>query len=312
MLKKSAFKKIIISSLALLFASVLYLFPDSYKKNEIKKEVNFENIKKCVLYLPNNDNMVSRIMVISKENNVINKAKEIINYLTISNSYNNYIPSGFSPIIPKNTKLLSIDLTNDILKINFSKEFLSVSPEKEKSLIESLVYSLTEIDGINKLMIFVDNNLLNSLPNSKEKLPITIDKSIGINTIYDINDYKNSKLVTTYYLSKYDSFYYYIPISKITNNEDEKIKIIINELKSAPIYQTNLMSFLNSNAKLLDYEILENEVSLSFNNYLLDDITNNTILEEVKYSIGLSIRDTYNINKTIFKVNNTFEELIIK
>jgi germination protein M len=311
MLKKKSIKKILISSLDLVLVSVLYLFPNSYKKNDIKEEVILNNITKIALYIPNKDNYVSRIMVISKEKDIIKRAKEIISYLTINSSYNDYLPEFVVPIIPNNTKLLSIDYNDELLKINFSKEFLNVKKESEKKLIESLIYSLTEIKGIKNIMIFIDGKHLDELPYSKEKLPLTLSRNIGINTMYELTSFKNTNLVTTYYLSKNNDYYYYIPISKLSNNNEEKIEVIINELKSAPINQTNLMSFLNSKAKLLDYEILENEISLSFNNYLLEDISKNKILEEVKYSIGLSIKDTYNIDKTIFKVNDVDIEFVI-
>ena len=53
------------------------------------------------------------------------------------------------------------------------------------------------------------------------------------------------------------------------------------------------MSYLASNAELLDYEINENTVSLTFNNYIFEEFSNKDILEEVKYTIGLSIKDNY-------------------
>ena len=64
------------------------------------------------------------------------------------------------------------------------------------------------------------------------------------------------------------------------------------------------MSYLKSNTKLLDYEILEDQIKLSFNNYLLDDITKKTILEEVKYCISLSIKDTYNIKTVSYNIHD--------
>ena len=42
------------------------------------------------------------------------------------NKKENYIPEGFKAIIPKNTKILEISLDNELLKVNFSKEFLNV------------------------------------------------------------------------------------------------------------------------------------------------------------------------------------------
>ena len=81
------------------------------------------------------------------------------------------------------------------------------------------------------------------------------------------------------------------------------MEIIIEKLKSSPTYQTNLVSYLSASAELLNYEILENSVSLSFNNQVLA-LDENKIIEEVKYAIALSIRDTYSINETIFYVDN--------
>ena len=42
---------------------------------------------------------------------------------------------------------------------------------------------------------------------------------------------------------------------------------------------------------------------IDFNNYLFDDINSKTILEEVIYTISLSVRDNYDINTVVFKVN---------
>ena len=152
-------------------------------------------------------------------------------------------------------------------------------------------------------MIFVEGENLTKLPNSGKNIAIILDKNIGINKTYDINSLKETDKTTTYYLSKIDNVYYYVPVTSITNNDKEKVEIIIEKLKTSPTYKTNLISFLASNTELLNYEILENSVSLSFNNNILS-LDNNQITEEVKYSIALSIRDTYNINQTIFYVDD--------
>ena len=64
------------------------------------------------------------------------------------------------------------------------------------------------------------------------------------------------------------------------------------------------MSYLASNAELLDYEINENTVSLTFNNYIFEEFSNKDILEEVKYTIGLSIKDNYAVDEVVFNANN--------
>ena len=110
-------------------------------------------------------------------------------------------------------------------------------------------------------------------------------------------------ITTAYYLSKYNDYYYYVPVTKISNENLEKAEIIINELKTTPIYHTNLISYLAASTNLTNYEILENSISLSFDNHLLAGIDDEDMLEEVKYAISLSIRDSYGIDEVIFNIS---------
>ena len=233
---------------------------------------------------------------------------EIISNLTIDNA-NNYIPNNFKKIIPKNTKIISKELENNLLKINFSKELLNVTKEDEEKMLEAIIYSLTEIKDIKKIMIFVEGVNLKELPNSKKKIPLTLDRSYGINKVYELNSMKDVSKITTYYVSKENNYTYYTPVTLLSNNKNEKIEIIIEKLKNSPTYNTNLVSYLATSSELQNYEILENSVNLSFNNSILS-FDNDNIIEEVKYSIALSIRDTYDIEETIFYVDNNLVDAL--
>ena len=43
---------------------------------------------------------------------------------------------------------------------------------------------------------------------------------------------------------------------------------------------------------------------LSFNDKIFDSLINQNILEEVEYSISLSVKDNYDVNEVIFYVND--------
>ena len=66
----------------------------------------------------------------------------------------------------------------------------------------------------------------------------------------------------------------------------------------------NLISMLNYNTKLTSYKIEDNNFILNFNKYIFDDLISKRILEEVVYTISLSIKENYNVNEVIFNVNN--------
>ena len=61
------------------------------------------------------------------------------------------------------------------------------------------------------------------------------------------------------------------------------------------------MSFLNSNAKLLDYKEQENIMTLNFNNAIFD--SNSKVEEEVKYTLAYSIFDNYDVNQVLLQVD---------
>ncbi len=302
MLKKNAIKRILISTLALLILLCVYMFPE--KNNDISSDINYINAVKMPIYLIDKNGFVSRINILKNTEEINNSIKEVINYLTIGSIKSDYIPSDFKAIIPENTKLLDMSLENKLLKLNFSKEFFNVPLEDEVKLIESIIFSLCEFSQVDKIMIFVEENHLNVLPHSKKALPQVLDKTFGINKVYDLTSLKNVEHTTNYYLGKSEDFTYYIPISKYENSNLEKVEIIINNLKTTPVNQTNLISYLKATATLESYEVLEQTISLSFNNKLIADLSDNQILEEVKYSIYLSIRDTYNVKAVLFEFEN--------
>ena len=302
MLRKSAIRRIMIASVALFIFGILSFFPTKLERT-FESHTNFENPYTSSIYLLDPDNYVSSTKIVVKNNDVLNQAREIIELLTINSSKSHYIPNGFQGVLPNGVKLLNIALQSNILKIDFNDAFFKIPKEYEEDVIECLIFSLTEIKGVDGILIYVEGELLTSLPQSKIKLPDVLTREFGVNKIYDLTNLQNVVKTTTYYISKYENTTYYVPVTEITNNEKEKIEIIIERLKSSPINQTNLMSYLNANAELLDYEILENDITLSFNHYLLDDFQNKTILEEVEYSIALSLKDTLAVQSVIFLVD---------
>ena len=297
MLKKNALRRICISTFSLFIVLLLCIFPNN--ETSYPEEIISINELTMPLYIKDQNGYVARTNIIKKKDNDI---EYIINLLTKGSLYENYLPVNFEPLIPENTKLLNYSLNDKVLKLNFSKEFLLVNENDEEKMIESLIYSLCELESIDKILIYVENKKLNELPNSKVKLPVSLDKSYGINKVYDIKSFKNVTKTTIYYASKTEDLTYYIPITKITNNDANAVEIIVKELKTSPIYESNLISFLNASYELKNYEIMENSVNMSFNNKMLLNLNDENITEKVKYTLSLSIRDTLGKDVSI-KIN---------
>ena len=305
MLKKSALRRIMVSSIALIIVSVLYFFSNEKELAKIRQDVEYVSVHEAPIYLINPEEYVVRTNIATTSEDTLTLVKEMIDALTEGSAKEEYISEHFSTVIPKGTTIIDLSLENGLLKIDFSKDILNVSKDREEKLIESLVYTLTEIEGIDEIMIFVEGEKLDVLPQSNIKLPNTLDRSYGINKVYDITNLKDLTKTTVYYIGEFNDLVYYVPVTRLENDTGkDKIEIIIDELKSSPIYETNLMSYLASSVELESYEELENQVTLSFNNAIFDDFNEQNILEEVKYSISLSIQDTLNVEEVIFKVDD--------
>ena len=303
MIKKSSIRRICVATLTLFILLIIYFFPSN--DTIIKEHLSYITKDEMPIFLVDNKDYVARTSIVKNSSETIEQIKEIIEALTKNTKKSSYIRDGFKPIIPDGTKILDLKLEESILTINFSKELLNVVHCDEQKMIEAIIYSLTEIKDIKKIKILVEGKPLTNLPNSNKKLPEYLDKSYGINKIYNIDSIKETTKTTIYYLSKNKDYYYYVPVTKVSNEKTERVEIIIKELKSTPIYHTNLISYLTASANMTSYEMLENAISLSFNNYLIANIKEEDILEEVKYSIALSIRDTYGINEVIFNIPDT-------
>lgn len=307
MLKKKMIRKIIIATGALFALFLIYLIPNENVNDlESKQELEYINldVKTNPIFLLNSNNYLGRCEIVINSNNPTNQIKELLQVLISGGEGENRIPNGFKSILPSDTKILSIDLNDGIVKINFSKELLDIDESLEEKMIEAIVYTVTTIDEVKSVIIYVDGDILTKLPKTEINLPTTLDRSFGINKTNDLTSTKDFNQVTIYYVNKYNDNTYYVPVTKYLNDKRDKISIVIDELTSLKTYTGNLMSYLNSNTKLLKIQEEADFLQLTFNSYIFDDVNNKDILEEVIYTICLSINDNYDVKEVIFDYEN--------
>lgn len=295
MIKKYAMNKIFVSTLIFGLLLLFYLVPSPSFEVEInEKDSNkeFEN----VVYLLDDDNYVSRVISYYDETDIEKVIRNKINILINGDKNLN----NFYSLIPKKTILKDISVNKDSVYLNFSKEFLNVNKYIEESMVESIVYTLTEINGINNVYINVDGEKFVMLPNSKKVIPYPLTRSFGINKKYDLDSLNDIDKTIVYFVKKYDSSEYYVPITKVSNLSSSKIDIIIDELKSTVNAQDNLSSFISDNVVLEESKIIDDKIDLVFNEYIFSDSSKKTILEEVKYVVSQSIFDNLDVKEVIF------------
>lgn len=302
MIKTKAIRKIFTTTLSMFIILCVFSLMTISLDDTLKVNLEINDISGVgngyVYLLSKNDYLVRKNIYLDSDSDVLN-IKKALGYLIESD--NNKYSSELMGVIPKDTKINEVICGDDLVTVDFSKEILNVSINHEKHMISSIVYTIMDLVDVDGVSILVDGELLRSYPNTGEVFGSVLNKSIGINNRYDITSRKDINRVILYYVDLIDKDIYYVPVTKYINDDREKVKIIIEELKSSYLSEVNLMSFLNSNVKLIDYQIENDIFFLNFDDYLFD--SNDKILEEVIYTISYSIFDNYDVNMVMFLVN---------
>ncbi len=311
MLRTKAIRKIFLTTLTVFILLTVFTITNYNNDNVLRTNLEIEDIaglKTNVIYLLNDEGLLVQDRVLLDGSSVEEKIEKLLINLTEGSTGS--FADGLSKVIPKGTIIKNVMVGNKYVTIDFSKELLNVSEDKEKSMITAIVYSVMDLDDFLGVSILVEGKSLEEYPNSKEKINKILDKSIGINKNYDITSFNNINKVVIYYLENINDNLYYVPVTKYVNDDREKVNIIVEELASSYIYESNLMSFLNSNVSLIEYEEKDNIMSLNFNDYLFDG--NDKVLEEVLYSIAYSVFDNYDVSMVSFEVNGEIIDHIDK
>lgn len=288
-------KKIFNTTITMFIILTIFTLKTTSNSNVLRTNVEIDDITNLTtnnIYLLNKNNLLvkTKVFINNKKNKEI---ESIIKYLTITN---NKTPVGLKTYIPKNTKILNYKLENNTLIIDLSKEFLSTA--NKQLVITGLVYSLLEIKDIDNIMLHVEGKPI-------EGYNEVLNKNIGINNEFLFNSRYDISRVVIYYVDKIDNKTYFVPVTKYLNDTREKIEIIIDELKEN---NNNLISYLNDNAKLINYREEGNVLYLNFNEYLID--SNDEVSKNIMKTIAYSVFDNYNVNVVCFETNSKRVDMI--
>ena len=288
-------KKIFNTTITMFIILTIFTLKTTSNSNVLRTNVEIDDITNLTtnnIYLLNKNNLLvkTKVFINNKKNKEI---ESIIKYLTITN---NKTPVGLKTYIPKNTKILNYKLENNTLIIDLSKEFLSTA--NKQLVITGLVYSLLEIKDIDNIKIQVEGKPI-------EGYNEVLNKNIGINNEFLFNSRYDINRVVIYYVDKIDNKTYFVPVTKYLNDTREKIEIIIDELKEN---NNNLVSYLNDNAKLINYREEGNVLYLNFNEYLID--SNDEVSKNIMKTIAYSVFDNYNVNVVCFETNSKRVDMI--
>lgn len=307
MLKKKALQKILLTTFTVFLLMVVYFLPtkDDLEPEKLDVDYTVEYVDKLdthAVYLLGNNHLLVKTSLMLEGNHTLEKIASLIRALTINSGFP--LPDGLTGILSEKTKLLHSSLEQGVLTLDFNDAFLEIDRSLEERMVEAIVYSVTSFPDITSVMIQVNGSPLTKLPQTGKILPEKLTRDFGINKVYEYTALDGIKKVSISYLTLVDDTYYVVPVTKYVNDTREKIQIIVENLSSNYIYQPNLTSFLDQDAELLNYQLIDSDATmiLDFNDCLFD--SNNQVLEEVIYTVASSVFDNYDVEEVSFRVND--------
>lgn len=299
MLITKIINKIFRTTLIMFLILTVFTITNESKEKVLRTNLEINNIKdidKTKLYLLSNNNYLVETNVYINSDKLEDKINKIIEYLKINN---NKIPKGLKGYLLKDIKINNINLEDNNIKINFSKEILNI---KDKELvIEGLVYSLLNLDEINSIEVLVENNYL-------ENYEYKLNKNVGINKQYILKNRKDVNKINLYYYNKINNIEYLTPVTKYINDKRKKIEIILDELiNNIP---NNLISYMDDKVKLKEYKEENDLIILKFNENFIGE--NKDLNKKIINQIALTIFENYDVNTVLFQENDEKIEYITK
>ena len=99
-----------------------------------------------------------------KEERIINKEELIGETIMQELIKGPTVKSELKPILPKETRLLSFSIKDNIAYVNLSNEArINMSKKKEESCLEGISESLTQLSSVKKVKITIENNVIDTI-----------------------------------------------------------------------------------------------------------------------------------------------------
>lgn len=230
-----------------------------------------------------------------------------LQYLVDGGPGTELLPGGFTSLLPKGTKVLSlsVDKKDKLATVNLSAEFVHYNAMDERRILEALTWTLTGFPAIEKVKLLVEGQPLPEMPEQATPLDRPLDRSMGINLEIapGVNPGRSTAVVLYFTNRTEDQFAYYVPVTRLTNRTNDIAKATLEELVKGPDAATGLMTALSEDTKILGVNEAEDNslISADLGSAFLDkdkkaspeaveavvlSLTENTKAEQVQLSVN--------------------------
>jgi len=210
------------------------------------------------LYYANEDNS----QVLTEKRNVKIPREKTLQQISVEELLKGPETDGLISTIPEGTKLLNLEVKDKIATVNLSKDFTGFPGTMAESLaIISIVNTLTDLEGIEKVEILVEGS----------ELIAPSGKPYGLLKRYDIEQINRdlSKQTITLYFPDEQAMYV-VPEQREVSKDKPIEEIVVQELMKGPKTPDLSLTTIPKEAKLLSVEIKDKIAYVNFSKELVE------------------------------------------
>ncbi|WP_085523199.1 GerMN domain-containing protein [Tuberibacillus sp. Marseille-P3662] len=238
-------------------------------------------------------------------------AEQVVKNLVIDGPVSNKVPDGFRATLPAGTQVNGINIKEDgTAVVDLSSEFKNYKAENEDKILQSMAWSLTQFDSIDKVKLRVDGVALKTAPRNKTPIADGITRADGINTqLGNVTDVTNSDSVTVYYMAQNKDDFYYVPVTQRVQMDEStsEAAAAVKAMTNGPVGTKGLLSPFGDRVELASKPVVKDGVlTLNFNSEFYTDPKTKTVSGQAVDTLALSlIKNESNVKKLSIKVEGS-------
>jgi len=195
------------------------------------------------------------------------RAEAALSWLTADPQKKDQLPYGFAAPLPEGVKAEEVraDPDSGMISVDFTDPLPVMTAAGERKMIEALVWSMTELPGIDKVRLSVRGELIRTLPASGLPLEETLTRGIGINieSLRGVH-VADSMAVTLYFPVRGDGGDgYFVPVTRLVSRSPDRTLAALEALMDGPADTAALARVWTNDFAIEDLEVRADTVNVS-------------------------------------------------
>lgn len=194
---------------------------------------------------------------------------EALAWLTADAKLAGQLPPGFTPVLPKGTVVSSVvkNQESGTITVDFAQPLSGIPASDERKALEAIVWTMTELPGIDKVHLTVAGQAMSTLPASGVPVPNVLTRNIGIN-LEQAPKVKASEAmaVTLYFSAKNEQGDgYFIPVTRLVQRQSDRARAALGELIKGPQDTQHLEAVMLADTTVDDLTLNADTVQVKLN-----------------------------------------------